>query len=199
MNHSILSNVVRKRLTPQVLEFLQRSGHSVTIWNIDPSPYSFVTVSYDETDLLTALWVHDRCFCHGGGQFHAHLCPADIRHYWKNLQLQGFAIKPPYQITFSTTRAQPYDCPHLNELRAQRFGVVREALLQRPCLLPGPSSSNVIRPPPALRRLFPGLFALPEAPADRQRPIDLALGSFQKFTSAKTRIATKYLFISPVV
>ena len=175
MNHSVLSKIISDRLTPQVFHFLKVSGHTVTIWDIDTSPYSFVIVYYDETDLITALWVHNQCSCRGGGQFHFHLCPAEIQQVWAHQASQGIPIRPPYRVTFSAARAQPYDCPCLNEVRAERAAVIQDALRQRACLLPGPRLSAIIRPPRGLRHLFPGVFSLPEAPENRPRPTDLSL------------------------
>ena len=175
MNHSVLQTILSSRLTPQVLHFMKTSRHSVTIWDIGILSGTFVIVIYDELDLLTALWVHDQCACLGGSQFHTHLCPSELRQSWRQLEQENIPIRPPYRITFSPTRARPYDCPHLNGLRADRSEVIRDALRQRPCLLPGPLANLVIRPPVVLQRLFPGLFALPDPLAEVQRPTDLSI------------------------
>lgn len=178
MNHSILSSILRRRLTPQVLHFLEVSRHSVTIWDIGAQRQSFAIVIYDEVDLLTVVWVHDRCSCTGGGQFHTHLCPDDLRRYWARQQRLNRPIRPPHRITFSPTRARPYECPFLNELRAGRSELIRDALRQRPCLLPGPLANLVVRPPAALQHLFPGLFALPEPPLEIPRPVNLSVSKY---------------------
>ena len=183
MNHSVLQTILCNRLTPQILHFLETSHHSVTVWDVGVLTGTFVIILYDDLDVLTALWVHDQCACLGGSQFHTHICPSELRRFWRHLEQENIAIRPPYRVTFSPTRARPYDCPHLNALRAERSEVIRDALRQRPCMLPGPLANLVVRPPVALQRLFPGLFALPDPLTEVPRPADLSLSKLKKISS----------------
>ena len=177
MDRSNLRRILCERLTPSVLEFIQVSKHSVTIWDdLSTATKTSITVSYDELDLLTALWVNEDCPCNGGGQLHIHFCPTELWSYWRIKTQAGESIRLPYRITFSPAPARPYDCPHLNELRLRREGSLRGVLRQRLCLLPGPEGPRLICPPGRLRRRFPNLVVLPEAQLNLPRPTDLAFG-----------------------
>jgi len=177
MDHSTLFQILCERLTPALLNYLQISFHSITIWdNISSHGAVLIHVIYDRLDIITALWVNDSCYCRGGGQIHLHLCPSKLRTFWAEKLERGEEIKLPYRITFSPREVRPYDCPHLNELRLARDGRIRDVLRQRVCLLPGPRSTNLIRPPPTLQRGFPNLAVLPGAQLVLPRPLDLAVG-----------------------
>jgi len=152
MDHSTLFQILCDRLNPALLDYLKTSFYAITIWdNVSSRGNVLIHVIYDKLDIITALWVNDACVCQGGGQLHLHLCPSQLRSYWEAKVRRGEVIPLPYRITFSPKAVRPYDCPHLNELRLQRDRSLQAVLRQRHCLLPGPASGHLIRPPPSLQ------------------------------------------------